>query len=266
VAIVSIVFVLTEKIGIETKHRLVFPQDLTIVTFGRSPLCEYQLLSERIAKTDRANQRISAIQATLELRSDGWVLIPGSTPESVRGVLVPKKPGSPFWIGDQPSEVAFIRMAIGSAIYIYREDVDYCLLSCTDESGLEQLLNPESRGDDTQSYSLLGELQSSTKASIVALEKTMTTSIGAIMTSIEALYQNDRIQSQRIDSAPLTNLKYSCALALLFCGGFGFTQLLDQTQRKDLIYKLLETGLTIGASGGGFALFKDAIDKRKQND
>lgn len=252
----NIFFELVEKIGTETRRQLIFPKDNELMTFGRSPLCEYRLLADR---SEEENKYLPRIQATLQLSDGQWTLYRGCPPEAKRGPIPTGLSKMPFWLGSTKFMEASIPLSIGSSVYLYREERASCLLTCVDEASYAELhadrpLSP----NDTKPYDLLGEIFKK----VEALEQVVLTGV----TTIEALVQNDQRQSRAIETHDRAILKIIGALVLILAGWGGVTTLLDPAKRSDLIFDTLKMlVLSVGSTGTGAYLIKGVWDNRSRS-
>jgi hypothetical protein len=246
------IFVLIEKIGEKTTHTPIFVRDRKLITFGRSPLCEYRLLASR---PDKPNEKISRIQATLKEVDGVWFLYPGCI--EARGSIPVGRPGSPLFIKSVPFAGDSIEMKFDYEIYLYREMDDRAMLICTNEEGLERMSRPE-QFDGTQSFDLIDELRIDVKN----LEQIVLAGFSEMRASVATLYDSERIQNQRLDTHSNTMLKFGGASFLIVLAFFGGSQLMSQDNRKDIVYDSIKLLLTTVSGLGGGALLKDAIDKK----
>jgi hypothetical protein len=246
------IFVLVEKIGEDVTHTPIFVRDRKVITFGRSPSCEYRLL---IGRSDSINEKISRIQATLKEIDGAWFLYPGCI-ES-RGSIPVSKPGSPMFIESSAFTGDRLEMTLDTEVFLYREVDDRAMLICTNEEGLERMSRPE-QFDGTQSFDLIDELRSDVKN----LEQIVLAGFSEMRASVATLYDSERIQNRRLDTHSSTMLKFGGASFLIVLAFFGGSQLLSQDNRKDIIYDGIKLLLTTVSGLGGGALLKDAIDKK----
>lgn len=236
-----------ETINGESTQTPIFIRDRKIITFGRSPSCEYQLLKSR---NDSVNQKISRMQATLKQCEDGWHLYPGCIPESAREGILPGRPGSPMFIESTSFIGDSIKMELKSEIFLYREIDDHVMIVCTDEKGLEAMSSPI-QTDGTQSYDLIDAL----RLDIKRLEE-------LVLIGFASLRDSDRIQNSRLDTHSKTLIKMSGAVLLVFLAFAGGSQLLDEANKQDFAYNVVKLIVSTGSGIGGAALLKDAIEKR----
>jgi hypothetical protein len=253
------IFVLTEKIGEKIEQYPIFEKERTVITFGRSSLCEYVLLSDR---PQELNRKISKMQATLEKKSGQWTLHSGCIAISARGDIEPKPPGSPLFLGSSELVENSIPMTIGLSVYLYRELEDYCILTATDEDGLEEIMNPSQDDlDATQGYDLMQEIQGNIETLRTEVKEIMNV-VSGIQVSLQALFTSERSQNKRLDTHSKTIVKTLCALGLVATGTLGGYQLFDNSQRREIAYDLVKLVLSASTGLGGLALFKDTIDKK----
>lgn len=241
------IFVLVETINGESTQTPIFIRDRKVITFGRSPSCEYQLLKRR---NDSMNQKISRMQATLKQCEDGWHLYPGCISASAREGILPNRPSSPMFIESTSFIGDSIKMELKSEVFLYRETDDHVVLLCTDEKGLESM-SCSIQTDGTQSYDLIDSL----RLDIKRLEE-------LVLIGFSSLRDSDRIQNSRLDSHAKTLIKMSGAVLLVFLAFAGGSQLLDEANKQDFAYNVAKLIISTGSGIGGAALLKDAIEKR----
>jgi hypothetical protein len=271
---VATVFVLNELFGDEQSETIIIPGDRSLLTFGRSPLCSYQLLADRGIDL---NKYISKIQASLQKSDEKWFLHSGCI-EAVGNIKVGPA-SSPFFIESSVSD-GVIEMVSGSEVILYREINDHATLICLDGLSLEtrykkshlitNAIKPSfvescvPSPDDTHSFDVIDDVFEMVKT----LSSNVEAGFSGVHTSLTELFQSERNQNsrlddygERIDSTQETIGKMTIAGALIALTLIGGSKLFTEENRKDLVFSSIELLISGGAAT---AIFNDAVQKRSK--